>query len=173
MHQLLTPLESAQVIIAHVTEGVKLAAQYELPPSLIDVIREHHGNGLVYYFYHAQIEQSRAKAVMIEECRFRYPGPTPRSRECAIVMLADSIEAAYRSLDQVSEKAVVELVESIVGEKIREHQLDTSRLTFEEVEGIKKAMIRALISMAHSRVKYPEKPTSVTWKAEEVFVRLS
>lgn len=173
MHQLLTPLESAQVIIAHVTEGVKLAEQYELPPRLIDVIREHHGKGLVYYFYHAQIEQSRAKAVMVEECRFRYPGPTPRSRECAIIMMADSIEAAYRSLDDVTEKAVVELVECIVGDKIREHQLDTSHLTFDEIEGIKKAMIRSLISNAHSRIKYPEKPTSVVWKSEEVFVRLN
>jgi putative nucleotidyltransferase with HDIG domain len=119
MHQLLTPLESAQVIIAHVTEGVKLAQQYELPPSLIDVIREHHGKGLVYYFYHAQIEQCRAKAIVIEECRFRYPGPTPSSRESAIIMIADSIEAAYRSLEEVSEKATSELVESIVSDKIR------------------------------------------------------
>jgi putative nucleotidyltransferase with HDIG domain len=173
MHQLLTPLESAQVIISHVSEGVKLAEQYELASSLIDVIREHHGKGLVYYFYHAQIEQSRARAIMVEECRFRYPGPTPRSRECAIIMLADSIEAAFRSLEEVSEKAAVELVESIVADKIREHQLDTSRLTFDEIEGIKKAMISALISTAHSRVKYPEKPTSVVWKSEEVIVRLS
>ncbi|HUD02109.1 MAG TPA: hypothetical protein VMR37_07255, partial [Rhabdochlamydiaceae bacterium] len=135
--------------------------------------REHHGKGLVYYFYHAQIEQSRARAIMVEECRFRYPGPTPRSRECAIIMLADSIEAAFRSLEEVSEKAAVELVESIVADKIREHQLDTSRLTFDEIEGIKKAMISALISTAHSRVKYPEKPTSVVWKSEEVIVRLS
>jgi hypothetical protein len=138
MHQLLTPLESAQVIISHVSEGVKLAEQYELAPSLVDVIREHHGKGLVYYFYHAQIEQSRARAIMVEECRFRYPGPTPRSRECAIIMLADSIEAAFRSLEEVSEKAAVELVESIVADKIREHQLDTSRLTFDEIEGIKR-----------------------------------
>jgi putative nucleotidyltransferase with HDIG domain len=173
MHQLLTPLESAQVIIAHVSEGVKLAEQYELPPSLIDVIQEHHGKGLVYYFYHAQIEQSRAKAMMIEEYRFRYPGPTPRTRESAIIMLADSIEAAYRSLDEVSEKSVGELVESIVSDKIREHQLDTSQLTFDEIEGIKKAMIHSLVSNAHSRIKYPDKPSSITWKSEEVMIHTS
>ncbi len=173
MHQLLTPLESAQVIIAHVSEGVKLAEQYELPPSLIDVIQEHHGKGLVYYFYHAQIEQSRAKAIVVEECRFRYPGPTPLSRESAIIMIADSLEAAFRSLEDVSEKTVVELVESIVADKIREHQLDTSKLTFNEIEGIKKAMIRSLISNSHNRVKYPEKPTTVVWKSEEVFIQLS
>jgi hypothetical protein len=170
---LLTPLESAQVIIAHVAEGVKLAEQYELPSSLIDVIQEHHGKGLVYYFYHAQKEQSRAKAVMVEECRFRYPGPTPRTRESAIIMIADSVEAAYRSLDEVSEKTVGDLVEAIVADKIREHQLDTSHLTFDEIEGIKKAMIRALISNAHGRVKYPEKPTSIVWKSEEIIIQLS
>jgi putative nucleotidyltransferase with HDIG domain len=173
MHQLLTPLESAQVIIAHVSEGVKLAEQYELPPSLIDVIQEHHGKGLVYYFYHAQVEQSRAKSIMVEEHRFRYPGPTPKSRESAIIMIADSVEAAYRSLDDVTEKSVIELVESIVTDKIREHQLDASSLTFDEIEGIKKAMIRSLISNAHSRIKYPEKPTSLVWKSEEVFIQLS
>jgi len=172
MHQLLTPLESAQVIIAHVSEGVKLAEQYELPSSLIDVIQEHHGKGLVYYFYHAQIEQSRAKAVVIEECRFRYPGPTPRSRESAIIMIADSVEAAFRAMEEVSEKAVSELVESIVADKIREHQLDTSKLTFDEIEGIKKAMIRSLMSNAHGRIKYPEKPARAVWKSEEVILGL-
>lgn len=172
MHQLLTPLESAQVIIAHVAEGAKLAEQYELPTSLIDVIHEHHGTGLVYYFYHAQIEQSRAKAVTVEECRFRYPGPTPRSRESAIIMIADCVEAAYRSLEEVTEKTVVELVESIVADKIREHQLDTSHLTFDEIEGIKKAIIRSLVANTHTRAKYPEKPTAVIWKSEEVFVQL-
>jgi putative nucleotidyltransferase with HDIG domain len=170
MHQLLTPLESAQVIIAHVAEGVKLAEQYELPPSLIDVIHEHHGTGLVYYFYHAQIEQSRVKAIMVEECRFRYPGPTPRSRESAIIMISDSVEAAFRSLEEVTEKAVVELIESIVADKIREHQFDTSGLTFDELESIKKAMIRSLVSNGHSRVKYPEKPTTVVWKSEEIYL---
>lgn len=173
MHQLLTPLESTQVIIAHVTEGIKLAEQYELPHSVIDVIREHHGKGLVYYFYHAQIEQCRAKAIVVEEGLFRYPGPTPRSRESAIIMLADSIEAAHRSLEEVSEKSVTDLVESIVADKIREHQLDTSRLTFDELEGIKKAMIRSLICNSHNRPKYPTKQPEVVWKSEEVFVRLS
>ena len=173
MHQLLSPEESAQVIIAHVTEGVKLAQQYKLPPTLINVIQEHHGTGLVYYFYHAQVEQCRLKAIPAEERLFRYPGPTPQSRESAIIMIADSIEAAYRCLDEFSERAIVELVESISRDKIREHQLDTSCLTFEEIEGIKKAMILALITSAHTRVKYPEKPSSVPWKPQEAFVRLS
>lgn len=179
MHQLLTPLESAQVIIAHVTEGVKLAQQYELPRRLIDVIKEHHGQGLVYYFYHAQIEQSRTTTLVVEEGRFRYPGPTPRSQESAIIMLADSIEAAYRSLEEVSEKAVTELVVSIVSDKVRDHQLDTSHLTFDEIEKIKKTMIRSLMANAHGRIKYPGKPTPpipptpLAWHSEEPVVHLS
>jgi hypothetical protein len=88
-------------------------------------------------------------------------------------MIADSIEAAYRSLDEFSERAVVELVESISRDKIREHQLDTSCLTFEEIEGIKKAMILALITSAHTRVKYPEKPLIVPWRPQAAFTRLS
>ena len=164
MHQLLSPEESAQVIIAHVAEGVKLAQQYELPPTLIDVIQEHHGTGLVYYFYHAQIEQCRVKAFTVEECLFRYCGPIHQSRESAIIMMADSIEAAYRCLDEFSEKAVGDLVESISRDKIHEHQLDASCLTFDEVEGIKKAMILALVTSAHTRVKYPEKTRSVPWR---------
>jgi putative nucleotidyltransferase with HDIG domain len=173
VHQLLSSEESAQVIIAHVTEGVKLAQQYELPSTIIDVIQEHHGTGLVYYFYHAQIEQCRERAITVEERLFRYPGPTPQSRVSAIIMIADSIEAAYRSLDEFSERAVVELVESISRDKIREHQLDTSCLTFEEIEGIKKAMILALITSAHTRVKYPEKPLIVPWRPQAAFTRLS
>ncbi len=171
MHQLLTPLESAQVIISHVTEGVKLAEQYELPSTIIQVIQEHHGTGLVYYFYHAQIEQCRVKAITVEEGRFRYPGPTPRSRESAIIMIADSLEASFRSLEEVTEKSVVDLVESIVSGKIREHQLDTSPLTFDEIESIKKAMARTLIATSHARVKYPE--MSILWKSEEIYAKFS
>lgn len=155
MHQLLTPLESAQVIIQHVTDGIKLAESCELPRPIIEMIQQHHGTTLVYYFYHAQIEKNRAKAIEVEEGFFRYPGPIPQSRESAVVMLADSIEAAYRSQDEVSEKAIAQLVEGIVSDKIREHQLDASQLTFEDLKAIKKAMFRSLMALGHSRAKYP------------------
>ncbi|HNA61885.1 MAG TPA: HD domain-containing protein [Rhabdochlamydiaceae bacterium] len=170
MHQLLTPLESAQLIIDHVTEGVKLAMQYELPEAVIDVIREHHGTGLVYYFYHAQMEQCRLRTNLVEEAQFRYPGPTPRSRESAIIMIADSVEAAFRSLDETTEKAVIELVDTIVIDKIRQHQLDSSYLTFQEIEVVKKALIRILVAISHGRVKYPEPQPAESW--EEAILKL-
>ncbi|MGR3973315.1 MAG: HDIG domain-containing protein [Candidatus Rhabdochlamydia sp.] len=161
MHQLLTPFESAQVIIQHVIEGVKLAESYELPVPIIEAIQEHHGTSLVYYFYHAQVERSRAKSLEVEEGFFRYPGPTPQSRESAIIMLADSIEAAYRCQDQPDEKAIVDLIEGIVSDKIRDHQLDGSHLTFDDLEAIKKAIFRSLVALSHGRIKYPAKDTAV------------
>ncbi len=161
MHQLLTPLESAQVIIQHVTQGIKLAENAHLPQPIIDIIREHHGTTLVYYFYHAQIEQSRVKTVGVEEGFFRYPGPTPQSRESAIVMLADSIEAAFRCHNVLDEKIISDLIESIVVDKIREHQLDTSQLTFDDLEAIKKAIFRSLLALSHVRPSYPSKASHV------------
>ncbi len=170
MHQLLTPLESAQLIIGHVTEGVKLATQHELPEPVIDVIREHHGTGLVYYFYHSQMEQCRLRADIVDESQFRYPGPTPHSRESAIIMIADSVEAAFRSLDETTEKAVIELVDTIVVDKIRQHQLDSSHLTFQDIEAVKKALIRILVATSHGRVKYPETQSAESW--EEAVLKL-
>lgn len=172
MHQLLTPLESAQLIINHVTEGVKLAQQHELPSGIIDVIREHHGTCLVYYFFHAQMEQCRPLSIAVEETQFRYPGPIPRSRESAIVMIADSVEAAFRSLDETTEKAIVDLVENIVHDKIRQKQFNASHMTFNEIDAVKKAIVRTLVATSHGRVKYPETTPGSSWKEEGILVKL-
>ncbi len=170
MHQLLTPLESAQVIIQHVTEGIKLAENANLPKPIIDIIREHHGTTLVYYFYHAQIEQSRVKTLGIEEGFFRYPGPMPQTRESAIVMLADSIEAAFRCHNVLNEKSISDLIEGIVVDKIREHQLDSSGLTFDDLEAIKRAIFRSLLAISHVRPTYPTKPASQSRSPEPALV---
>ncbi len=162
MHQLLTPVESAQVIIQHVTEGIKLAENANLPKPIIDVIREHHGTTLVYYFYHAHIEQSRSRSLGLEEGFFRYPGPTPQSRESAIVMITDSIEATFRCERVADEKGISALIEGIVGDKIKEHQLDASGLTFEDLEKIKKALFRSLLAIIHVRPPYPAKSKSIS-----------
>ncbi|MBP7074970.1 MAG: HDIG domain-containing protein [Rhabdochlamydiaceae bacterium] len=162
MHQLLTPVESAQVIIQHVTEGIKLAENANLPKPIIDVIREHHGTTLVYYFYHAHIEQNRSRSLGLEEGFFRYPGPTPQSREAAIVMIADSIEATFRCERVTDEKSITALIEGIVGDKIKEHQLDASGLTFDDLEAVKKAIFRSLLAIVHVRPNYPIKPKSIS-----------
>lgn len=157
IHQLLTPLESTHVIIAHVIEGEALAKKYKLPQSFLDVIREHHGTTLVYYFYHKQLELMEGEREKVDEKLFRYPGPTPHTKESAIIMLADTVEAASRSLDEISEEALKEMVDKLVKDKADDKQLDNCQLTFEELGIVKKALVKTLSITGHIRVKYPEK----------------
>lgn len=157
IHQLLTPIESAQVIIAHVIEGEALGKKYGLPQSFIDVIREHHGTTLVYYFYCKQVEQAGGDVDSVSEAEFRYPGPKPRTKESAIIMVADTVEAASRSLEEVSEESLTELIERLVSDKQEEGQFDECQLTFEELGIVKKTIIKTLCVTRHLRVKYPAK----------------
>lgn len=156
IHQLLTPIESTHVIIAHVTDGEALARKHRLPETFIDVIREHHGTTMVYYFYCKQVEQCGGDATKVDEALFRYPGPKPRSKESAIIMLADTFEAASRSMDDVSLATISEMIDKLVSEKAEDGQLDSCQLTFEELGIVKHAMVKALVVTRHGRIKYPE-----------------
>jgi putative nucleotidyltransferase with HDIG domain len=157
IHQLLTPAESTHVIIAHVGEGEALARKYHLPQSFIDIIREHHGTTMVHYFYCKQVEQMGGDATKVNEKIFRYAGPKPRSKESAIIMIADTLEAASRSMDEVTEESVSEMVDKLVAEKAEDGQFDECRLTFEELGRVKKAIVKALMVTRHLRIKYPER----------------
>jgi len=157
IHQLLTPLESTHVIIAHVPEGESLARKFHLPQSFIDIIREHHGTTMVYYFYCKQVEQMGGDPTKVNEKLFRYPGPKPRTKESAIIMIADIIEAASRSMDEVTEEVVMDMVDQLVAEKIDDGQLDECQLTFEELGRVKKAIVKALMVTRHLRIKYPSR----------------
>lgn len=157
IHQLLTPLESTQVIIAHVQEGEALARKYGLPQSFLDIIREHHGTTMVYYFFCKQVEQMGGDVDNVDESQFRYPGPKPRSKESAILMIADTVEAASRSLEDPNEEAIMEMVDRLVSDKAEEGQFDNCRLTFEELGVVKKTITKTLAVTRHLRVKYPEK----------------
>ncbi len=152
MHQLLTPLESAQVIIAHVSEGVALARKVGLPEQFIDIIKEHHGTTLAYYFYHKQLELQEGE---VDERDFRYSGPKPRSKESTIIMIADTLEAASRSLDLFNEQTITGLVETLIAQKMEDGQFDESLLTFEELGHVKATLIKTLLAASHPRVKYP------------------
>ncbi len=160
IHQLLTPLESAQVIISHVADGVALARKYKVPDPFIDIIREHHGTTLVYYFYRKQLELKGGKKEEVDESQFRYPGPKPRSKESAIIMICDSIEAASRSIEQINEATVFELIERLVEEKAEDGQFDECQLTFEELTKIKRVLAKTLLITYHVRVKYPKKTST-------------
>jgi cyclic-di-AMP phosphodiesterase PgpH len=157
IHQLLTPLESTQVIIAHVAEGEQLARKHRLPQNFIDIIREHHGTTLVYYFYCKQVEQMGGDASLVDEKKFRYPGPKPHSKESAIIMIADIIEAASRSMEEMSEQNISEMVDKLVSAKADDGQFEECKLTFEELGTVKKTIIKALLVAGHFRVKYPTK----------------
>lgn len=157
IHQLLTPMESAQVIVSHVRDGEILARKYRLPQSFIDIIREHHGTTLVYYFYCKEVELKGGNIEEVDESQFRYPGPKPRSKESVIVMIADTIEAASRSLEDVKEETLTEMVDRLVADKAEDGQFDDSCITFEELGIVKRAIIKTLMLSHHVRIKYPAK----------------
>lgn len=154
IHRLLSPKESAQVIIAHVQEGEKLARKYGLPESFIDIMKEHHGTTLVYYFYKKE-QEKRGHEQVVSEDDFRYKGPKPRSKESAILMIADCVEAASRSLETSTEEDITKLVDKIIKERLFDGQLDDSALTFEELKKVKKAIVKGLMVTHHVRVRYP------------------
>jgi cyclic-di-AMP phosphodiesterase PgpH len=155
IHQLLTPQESAQVIIAHVSEGVALARKAGLPEQFIDIIKEHHGTSLTYYFYRKQLEKMGGDKALVDEREFRYSGPKPRSKESVIIMIADTVEAASRSLDKINEETLMELANRLIKEKADDGQFDNCLLTFEELAIVKVTLVRTLVAYGHSRVKYP------------------
>lgn len=157
VHQLLTSKESARAILAHVTEGVILARKEGLPEQFIDIIKEHHGTTLVYYFYRKELDALGGDKSLVDESEFRYPGPKPRSKESAIIMIADSIEAASRSLEDVNEASLMELATQLVRVKEEDGQFDSCLLTFEELTVVKTTLVKTLVAYSHSRVKYPSR----------------
>lgn len=166
-HDQLTPLESARIIKGHVTEGVDLAIRHNLPRSVLDVIRQHHGTTLVRYFYLRAVEQSRAPfaaratlspepgTLPVDESAFRYDGPKPQFKESAIIALADGVEAATRSLRQTDAAQLGELIDRIVRDRVDTGELDEAPLTFVELARVKSSFQNTLLNMLHGRVAYP------------------
>lgn len=153
-HEKISNLESAKIIIAHVTEGVKLAKKHRLPQVLIDFIHTHHGTTRVEYFYRNHQKENPEKE--FDESLFRYPGPRPKSKEETILMLADSLEAASKSLQNPTGRDIDDLVEKLTSYKIEQRQLEESEITFEELEKCKIVFKLLLRSINHVRVEYPE-----------------
>lgn len=156
-HDKLTPNMSSLVLASHVKDGIELAREYGLVPRIIDFIREHHGNSLITYFYNKAKDQQVGGDSAINEEDFRYPGPRPTSKETAIVMLADSIEAASRNLDDPTPSSLKGLVHRIINEKFIDGQLDESDLSLKDLNKISESFLRILIGIFHFRVDYPDK----------------
>ena len=154
-HEKIKPSMSALVIAAHVKEGVQLGKEQNLPQMVIDFIASHHGTGLIEFFYRRAQEQVEDPEA-INEADYRYPGPRPRTNEQAIVMLADSIEAASRSLDKPTPKRLESLIGGIVAARVADGQLDESSLTFVDLARIKDAFHGLLCGIYHFRVRYPD-----------------
>ncbi len=150
----LAPSMSKLVIINHVKEGEALAKRYRLNPKITDFILQHHGTSLVYYFYRRALENREADQEVSKE-GFRYPGPKPKSKETAIVLLADSVEAATRALKDPTINRIEQEVHQIINDKFIDGQLDECELTLKDLEKIARIFIRLLTSIYHVRVTYP------------------
>ncbi|WP_372946087.1 HD family phosphohydrolase [Muriicola sp.] len=151
-HDDINPKESAEIIINHVIEGIELAQRNNLPDRVIDFIRTHHGTTRVYYFYKKELENNPDA----EEADFTYPGPIPFSKETAILMMADSVEAASKSLVNPSYPVIEEFVEKIVSGQMKSNQFLNANITFKEIEMVKKVLKQKLTNIYHLRVEYPE-----------------
>lgn len=153
-HDKLKPTQSAKIIISHVTYGIKLAKEIGLPPRIIDFIPQHHGTRTLHYFLRKAQTEARTEDE-ISENDFRYPGPKPQFKEAAIMMIADSCEAAARSLDEPNPENIRFIVTKIIDAILSDDQLDECDLTLRELTMIRESMIKSLISIYHSRVDYP------------------
>jgi len=151
-HDELEAKESAKIIIAHVLKGIEIAKKYNLPDRIIDFIRTHHGQSSVYYFY--KMAKEKDDTVQIED--FQYPGPKPFSKETAILMMCDSVEAASKSIKNPDYTKLNAFVEQIIEKQKNDGQFLNANITFKEIEIIKKVLVRKLINIYHVRIEYPD-----------------
>jgi putative nucleotidyltransferase with HDIG domain len=179
-HDDLAPTMSALIIIAHVKEGIDLALKHKLNQRIIDIIQEHHGTSLVYYFFQRALQQqedARAGGKIMNmreedvpevgEESFRYSGPKPQTKESAIVSLADIVESASRSLEKPTPQKIEQLVDELIEERIADRQLDECDLTLGELKIIAERFRFTLMTMLHSRIAYPKQETRTLGPREE------
>ena len=153
-HDEVSNLESARILIDHVTEGIEIAKKHKLPEQIIDFIRTHHGTKKVDYFY--RMEQNENPDEEIDISDFQYHGPKPFSKETAIVMMSDSVEAASRSLKEPTEKNINTLVDKIIDQQMQENQFFNADITFSDISVAKKIIKRKLHNVYHVRIEYPD-----------------
>ncbi|HEX9916228.1 MAG TPA: HDIG domain-containing protein [candidate division Zixibacteria bacterium] len=152
-HEKLAPTMSALILESHVKEGVELAEEYNLPDAIIDFIQEHHGTSVMTYFYSKALEQGATEEARDE---FRYPGPRPRSRETGIVLLADAVEAASRTLEDPKPSRIKSLIRKIIMDKFEAGELDECPLTLKDLHAVEDSLLPILIGVFHPRIDYPE-----------------
>lgn len=154
-HEKLTPQMSTLIISNHVKEGVERARKHKLNSTIVNFIEQHHGDSLIAYFYQKALERVES-GQDVDERNFRYPGPRPQTKECAIVLMADAVEASSRALDDPTPASIRNLVKKIVNNKFIDGQLDECDLTLRDVHVIAESFVRVLMGVFHTRLKYPE-----------------
>jgi hypothetical protein len=158
-HEKLAPSMSSLILLSHVKDGVELSTKYKLGKEITDIIRQHHGTNLISYFYEKAKEQAQkkdGKAIQVKEEDFRYPGPKPQTKEAGLIMLADVVEAASRTLVDSTASRIQGMVQKIINKVFSEGQLDECELTLKDLNEIAKSFNKTLSGIFHHRIEYPE-----------------
>jgi putative nucleotidyltransferase with HDIG domain len=156
IHDDLSAETSARIIAGHIRDGIDLGYEHDLPVQIIGFIPQHHGTSVMSYFHGKALREVGGREDVVDERTFRYPGPKPQSREAAILMLADGVEASVRSLDDKDAESIRAMVDRIVDARVEDGQLDDAELTLRNISQIKEAFVSQLLGMYHSRIKYPD-----------------
>ncbi|MBW1674009.1 MAG: HD domain-containing protein [Deltaproteobacteria bacterium] len=158
-HEKLAPSMSSLILISHVKDGVELAKQHRIGKEIIDIIQQHHGTSLISYFYQKAKEQSKkrgSRSSPVKEEDFRYPGPKPQTKEAGLVLVADAVEAASRTLINPTPARIQGMVQKIINNIFSDGQLDECELTLKDLNLIAKTFSKTLSGIFHSRIEYPE-----------------
>ncbi|HCU23902.1 MAG TPA: hypothetical protein DF383_02705 [Deltaproteobacteria bacterium] len=164
-HDKLSPSMSALIIASHVKDGLDLAKEYKLPKRISDFIPQHQGTKIISFFYNKALEQAQASGTAVDEKDYRYPGPRPQTREAGIILLADGVEAAVRSLPEKTPAKIQAMVQRIINKNFTEAQLDECDMTLKDLHLIAESFVRVLVGIYHQRIEYPdveEKKATVT-----------
>ena len=156
IHDDLPAETSARIISGHIRDGIDLGYEHGLPVQIIGFIPQHHGTSVMSYFHGKALREVGGRQELVDERTYRYPGPKPQSREAAILMLADGVEASVRALDEKDEESIRAMVDRIVDARVEDGQLDDAELTLRNLSQIKDAFVGQLLGMYHSRIKYPD-----------------
>jgi hypothetical protein len=156
IHDDLSAEVSARIIASHIKDGIDLGYEHGLPVQIIGFIPQHHGTSVMSYFYGKALREVGGNEELVDKDTYRYPGPKPQSREAAILMLSDGVEASVRSLDDKDEASIRAMVDRIVDARVEDGQLDDAELTLKNIAQIKEAFVLQLLGMYHSRIKYPD-----------------
>jgi hypothetical protein len=166
-HRTMSPRKSARVIAAHIEDGTKLAKEHNLPHNIMDFITMHHGTMHIGFFYEKAVRQKKNK-VEVNENDFRYPGPKPTTKETAIVMLADGVEASTRAISEPTMDKIEANVDSLIKLRLLEGELDECTLNLRDLNRIKESFVKILTGVHHSRLRYPEQEKADTKPDEEI-----